>query len=401
MRKTGRILGAVLGFATVPSVGASAGAETAESHGVGGSTAIPYHAAPAPLRALSTATIPMATIGLTASKDGRRYTETIVGASPFAATKGATVVKVVIVPVIVDISGTVFNPTAIDGCLSGSITPLAALQQSPVLDRVAFDGRTGAGHAARINGVNVGLGSYPDAFRRAEFWADVKGTRYHTVFSVTTTSPWTISASTVNSIGGGRVLTSNCASLGVLPYAGFRSYLESKVIPAISVIKPTAFAFFLLKDVVTTNSSQLNCVSSCYQGFHSALGSPVQTYGVGEYDSTRNFWNHPGVTGTSVIAHEFGEWMDDPLVTNPTPPWGDIGQVSGCQSNWEVGDPLSGTDFPAIPMANGLTYSMQELAFVSWYFNGQTNASLGAGGKFSSNGTFGGPAKDCPPGGTY
>jgi hypothetical protein len=44
---------------------------------------------------------------------------------------------------------------------------------------------------------------------------------------------------------------------------------------------------------------------------------------------------------------------------------------------------------------------LQELAFFSWYFNAHTTPSLGEGGKFSSNGTFGGPSKTCPPGGTY
>ena len=48
--------------------------------------------------------------------------------------------------------------------------------------------------------------------------------------------------------------------------------------------------------------------------------------------------------------------------------------------------------------ANGLTYRLQELAFFSWFFGGP---SLGTGGKYSSNGTFGGYANLCPPGGTH
>lgn len=399
MRKSSGFFCAALGcVASALLPGPAAGAETLD-HGFGGSIAIPYHAGAAPAAAGST--IPMATFKITASKDGLAYTDTIVGASPFAATKATTTVNVVIVPVIVDIGSTAFDPTVIDSCLSASVTPLAAFQQSPVLNKVTFDGGTGAGHAAKMNGVGMGSTTYPDAFRRAEFWARVKGTLYHTAFHVTTAPTWKITASTVNSLGGGRVLTSSCAKLGVLPHAAFRNYIENTVIPAISAIKPTVFAFFLLKDVVTTDSTSLDCLSFCYQGFHSAIGSPVQTFGVAEYDSTKNFWYHPGVTGASIPTHEFGEWLDDPLVTNPTPAWGGIGQVSGCQTNWEVGDPLTGTNFPAITMANGLAYSLQELVFVSWYYNGQTNASLGAGGKFSTNGTFSGPAKVCPPGGTY
>jgi hypothetical protein len=54
---------------------------------------------------------------------------------------------------------------------------------------------------------------------------------------------------------------------------------------------------------------------------------------------------------------------------------------------------------PPITM-NGKEYQMQELAFFSWYFNEAGAPSVGAGGKFSSNGTFQGPAKACPPGGT-
>ena len=44
------------------------------------------------------------------------------------------------------------------------------------------------------------------------------------------------------------------------------------------------------------------------------------------------------------------------IATNPTPKWGHIGQVSGCQSNLEVGDPLSGTNAPAVLIVALLTW---------------------------------------------
>ena len=94
--------------------------------------------------------------------------------------------------------------------------------------------------------------------------------------------------------------------------------------------------------------------------------------------------------------------MDDPYGNNPTPAWGGIGQVSGCQGNLENGDPLTGTMFPDVTMAtNNYTYHLQELAFRSWFYNSHFKPSIGAGGKFSNNGTFAGPAKNCPPGGTF
>ncbi len=100
------------------------------------------------------------------------------------------------------------------------------------------------------------------------------------------------------------------------------------------------------------------------------------------------------------------EWVNDPSTVNLTPEWGNIGQVGGCavsgsthtpgQNNLEVGDPLSGTLSPGITMPNGVTYHPQELAFYSWFIGGP---STGAGGKYSSNGTFSGYAKPCATGG--
>jgi len=85
------------------------------------------------------------------------------------------------------------------------------------------------------------------------------------------------------------------------------------------------------------------------------------------------------------MSHEVAEWMNDPFDNNPTPPWGHTGQVSGCQDNLEVGDPLSGTEAPPIVMSNGFTYHLQELAFFSWFFNSH---SVGIHHWFSNNGTF-------------
>jgi hypothetical protein len=86
------------------------------------------------------------------------------------------------------------------------------------------------------------------------------------------------------------------------------------------------------------------------------------------------------------MSHEIGEWMDDPIGNNSTPLWGHTGQVSGCQNNLEVGDPLSGTDFPQLLATNGVTYHPQELAFFSWFF--RQSPSLGVNGWYSDNGTF-------------
>ena len=60
--------------------------------------------------------------------------------------------------------------------------------------------------------------------------------------------------------------------------------------------------------------------------------------------------------------------MNDPFGANETAPWGGSGQdVGTCQANLEVGNPLTGNDVAPVS-ANGFTYSLQELAFFSWFF---------------------------------
>jgi hypothetical protein len=157
-------------------------------------------------------------------------------------------------------------------------------------------------------------------------------------------------------------------------------------------------AILLLDNVLmSVGAPTLN--NCCILGYHGALGNG-QTYSPMEFDQTGIFG--PPINDTSISAHEIGEWLDDPFGNNPTPAWGGIGQVGGCQGNLENGDPLTGTNFPPVTMpGNHYTYHLQELAFRSWYCNSQFDPSIGAGGKFSNHGTFGGPSKVCPPGGTF
>jgi hypothetical protein len=84
------------------------------------------------------------------------------------------------------------------------------------------------------------------------------------------------------------------------------------------------------------------------------------------------------------MAHEVGEWMDDPLGSNPVPLFGHIGQVSGCQGNLEVGDALSGTIVPPV-LLNSMNYDLQELVFFSWFYG---SPSIAVDNTFSNNGTF-------------
>ena len=97
------------------------------------------------------------------------------------------------------------------------------------------------------------------------------------------------------------------------------------------------------------------------------------------------------MTDISALSHEVGEWMDDPTVSNPTKPWGHIGQVSGCQSNLENGDPLSGTT--RVVTIGGHPFHVQELAFTSWFYH--QSPGSGVNGWYSNYGTFTSSAAPC------
>jgi len=339
-------------------------------------------------QAAAAATIPMSGYTITASKDGNSYSGSIVGGSPWASPSASTMVNAVVVPLKILIGTSTFDPTTTDSCNKVS-TVLSSFNVSPLFVNNA---------PTSFNGV-FPTAQYNDGFRQAEFWSLVssadKSLGYSNPISYTTAPTYTISSSVVGR--NGTTYSTGCSKLGILSYSWLNSYLTSTVMPSLTksgTISPTSFVIFLMKNVVESTSKRPSVINCCILGYHGAVGSPVQTYAAVDWDSTGLFGTN--VLDAAIASHEIGEWMDDPLGTNHTPAWGGIGQVSSCQNNLEVGDPLSGTD---MLLVNG--YHLQELAFFSWFYNSQTDPSLGAGGKFSGNGTFGGPSKNCPSGGTY
>jgi hypothetical protein len=167
-----------------------------------------------------------------------------------------------------------------------------------------------------------------------------------------------------------------------------------------NVVNAGNFPVFLTQNVVEAIGSLNNC---CVLGYHSAFAGNggLQVYSPFSVDTAGYFG--PGFTNT--MSHEFAEAVNDPTTENPTPIWGNVGQTVGtCQNNLEVGDPLSegfGTASNpfSVNAANGLTYSLQELAYFRWFYGGPSG---GAGGDnhYSNNGAFCGPAILCPPGST-
>jgi hypothetical protein len=326
--------------------------------------------------------------------------QTIVGACP---QNGITTnVPMIVVPVVFTLNSgvLVFNPTATDpGCLGTGNTALNLFLNSPLVS---------AGHTFILNGENEGATQYGDAFMRAQF-SRIRGAGYNVNLSpVTVGQTLTVSVTGApNTSGDAFNFTGQCGTnpaptnaagdLGVVNINFLNPILQNYI--TAHAIPSTTFTYFLLYNTGISNGDATNLNNCCFLGFHTAFGTGPNTYGIGDFEG-RNQTLFGGTADVSVSSHEIAEWLDDPIGNNtaaPVTPWGAIGQVSGCQSNLEVGDPLTGTLLPVVTL-NGFNYHLQEVAFFSWFTH--DNPSLGAGGKYSDNGTFGGFAKPCPPGGT-
>jgi hypothetical protein len=237
--------------------------------------------------------------------DGRLYSGKMVGRSPFNHGARTTSITTQIVPLIINMpDGGVFDPTAPDPLCSPTNTPLAVAQQSPIFQPFNFSS----------GGTPVGNTQYTDAFQRANFWSNVfvTGDSYHTLMNVAT-----LDAVIVNvPVGLGQTRSAPCGNLGRMEINWFDNYLRIVLIPSLAGqgVNPTTFPIYLLYNVAMYISSPNNC---CVLGFHGAFGNPVQTYSPSEYDTSRAFSG--GITDASILAHEVGEWMDDPTGNNPTP----------------------------------------------------------------------------------
>jgi hypothetical protein len=334
-------------------------------------------------------TIPMSAYSWIASKDGNIYSGVLAGGDPFLVGLPPVTMHAVVIPVIVSIPSatttTTFDPTKANSC-DGNVSAVTRFKQSPlvVAENLSF------------NKVAVGKRQFIDGYMRAEFWNLGGSATYANPIS------WSFASAITLDLPEGSLAIVNgsgCRRLAIVDHIQVDAQLQTELLllQATGVVSPTKLAVFLFANVVGSSASPPSTSNCCIGGYHTAVWSPVQTYAVMDYDTTNSF----GAThDIGFPTHELGEWMNDPLGNNPTPAWGGIGQTSGCQGNLEVGDPLSGTNMPSITMS-GYTYHPQELAFFSWYFNSETDGSFGAGSKFSAHGTFKGPSKACPPGGTY
>jgi hypothetical protein len=313
----------------------------------------------------------------------KSFTYTIAGKNPAIKTSNpASTINAEIVPLIMKFSnGDTWDPTKTDSCDSGA-SALSRVQNSPIVKSTSFT----------FGGTKIGTVQATNAFQRAEFWKFAKPGGINPKFGVTlnfkTLKPVTINVPNADAATG--TITCGNGLLGAAEINWLDNHLQTVVIPSLKSqgVGPSTLPIFLLHNFVEYVNTVNNC---CVLGYHNAVStSGGQTYGLSMYDNSGFF----GTTSRdiSALSHEVGEWQNDPSTVNPTPAWGNIGQVQGCQSNLEVGDPLSGTTFNV--KLNGFTYHPQELAFFSWFYH--QKPSLGVNGWYSDQGKFRTFAAPCP-----
>jgi hypothetical protein len=314
--------------------------------------------------------------------DGTSFTYTMVGKDPFVAqSTPATTIKTYLQPVIVKFGGQTWDPTVGDSC--DSTSALIRTQKSPIFKAQAWS----------FGGTGVGTAQYVDAFQRAGFYDQTRATGinpgYHVKLKLITLPAMTVNIPAADSVVEDVIGCGN-SLLGGIEINYWDNLLQTSIIPSLASkgVKPATLPVFLFGNVVMYDTVAANC---CILGYHNAfkVGSTLQTYSNAIYDNSGAF---SGSSDISALSHEVGEWLNDPNTVNPTKPWGNIGQVTGCQNNLEVGDPLSGTVFS--DALNGKTYHPQELAFSSWFYH--RAPSGGVNGWYSNQGTFKTAAAACP-----
>lgn len=275
--------------------------------------------------------------------------------------------------------------------------PFSLAVQSPVFEN----------HHWVWGGTDLGDEQYNEAFQRANFWnanPEDPG-RYHLHLDTVTLPPVVIDFPKGTGIGipqsSALLKYSACAPTVLVDINLFDEYLDYIAIPQLAAtygVNSGNFPMFIAGNVLWGSViGQLPYYEPEAAGYHSYSSvDPAQTYGVTQFGD-ENFFTWPDAV---PLSHEVGEWMNDPTGANdvqlynvaaasaPTAP-------AACQGNYEVGDILAGFFMPPVTSKNGYTYTLQELAYFSYFYGGP---SLAAGGWYSNNNTLtadAGPA--CSP----
>ncbi|MBV8149791.1 MAG: hypothetical protein JO092_11905 [Candidatus Eremiobacteraeota bacterium] len=322
------------------------------------------------LRNGTTTTIPYYTGSIKSPLTGKTYTYDIVGKDPTKSDRTTEIPYVPIVLVVTFPDGTVLDPR------------LPACKDTVSVEDRFLHGPNFQRTPLVSNGVYVGKVQLNDAFQRAEFWTMLKGRGYHTELTAAA-APIVVSIKAPKGSSTLQNPAPGCSKsdplVGLIPLDVYDPIIRALV---------RRYATTTQVALVLTHAVYVTQPGFIYIGYHGAFRrrSGTQVYAWATYNDPRIFIHngkHYPVEDITTWTHEIAEFHNDPFVSNRTPRWGHVGQQSGCQSNLEVGDPLTTRSYKVV--YNGFTYHPQELAFFSWFFR---TPSTGTGGLYSNEGKF-------------
>jgi hypothetical protein len=213
----------------------------------------------------------------------------------------------------------------------------------------------------------TGNTQFGDAVQRAEFWS-VQGPAWHTLLE----QPRMLKPVVVEvPVGAAQLYQTQQGKLfSVMDERFFISQLNTIIqledlrVNELSLLVSTGVGLY-------ENGDPNQC---CVLGFHTAF--ETQVIGDTHYVQTLAWasWFDPGIFSSNSLgdvtglSHEISEWMNDPFISNATPPWEFPGYPNACQANLETGDPvevLQNTTFPVT--LHGFTYHPQTEALLQWF----------------------------------
>lgn len=337
----------------------------------------------------------------------------LVGPNPFSDERGPmqASVKAFIIPLVIKVHqvATDFSVDANGNLILSGITNQDATYSPTVPSAACLGTRNNVPFTLAVQspifqdhhwiwgGTDLGNAQYDEAFQRANFWnatGDDPG-RYGVHLDPQVLPPLVIDFPAGTAIGlpqsSALLGYSACAPTVMVDFALFDEYLDYIEIPQLAAtegVNSSNFPIFIGGNVLWgAVNGQLPYFEPEAAGYHSYSSvDPAQTYGVTQFGDEGVFTWPDAVP----LSHEVGEWMNDPTGSNavqaynvtaaskPTGP-------ATCQGNYEVGDILAGFFMPPVTGNNGYTYTLQELAYFSYFYGGR---SFAAGGKYSNNGTL-------------
>ena len=367
--------------------------------------------------------LPLWIYSVQAAQDGNVYGGFIVGSNPTLLWKNT--VPVIVVPVIVNYNAGsyvwTFDPTQPDsGCLAAGTTGYGQFFDSPVFEQNTWN----------MNGFVASGTQWLDAEIRSEFVnaAGFAGTFSQRLSLAANEFPPLV----VNIVPGDIPMGAPAMS---------QSHKCGNAVSYTTAVNPGNAIGFLPASFNAGNNGgigTLNGLFARYIGQHEILPSQLtvfvayKTIGLDRngngichsHDDLSNNGANPYANPvyTTVFAHygvndgagcesdvapaarALANWAHDPfprMSQNLTPYWGGVYGHQACADTYEPGNAIRGLHPLLTYGSPQITYTLPEVAYFDWFYGGNSNIAggytslYGAGGLYSDDGTYTGPAIVC------